>query len=137
MRLLALAARRLAWMPPTLLGLTLIVFTVSHIIPADPARVIAGENASAAQVEALRVRFGLDLPLPQQFVRYVSDVLSGNLGMSLYTQRPVIEDLVARLPATFELAPPRVGVRLLAIFDRLDFQRALREAGAARHPVGL
>ena len=104
MRLLALAARRLAWMPPTLLGLTLIVFTVSHIIPADPARVIAGENASAAQVEALRVRFGLDLPLPQQFVRYVSDVLSGNLGMSLYTQRPVIEDLVARLPATFELA---------------------------------
>ncbi len=104
MRLLALAARRLAWMPPTLLGLTLIVFTVSHIIPGDPARVIAGENASAAQVEALRAKFGLDLPLPQQLLRYLTDVLSGNLGMSLYTQRPVIDDLVARLPATFELA---------------------------------
>lgn len=104
MRLLALVIRRLVWVPPTLAGLVLIVFTVSHIIPADPARVIAGENAPVEQVEALRQRFGLDRPLPQQFARYVGDVLSGNFGTSLYTQRPVIDDLVARLPATFELA---------------------------------
>ena len=83
MRLLVLALRRIAWMPPTLLGLTLIVFAVSHVIPADPARVMAGENASPAQVEAVRVRFGLDKPLPQQFVRYVTDVMSGEMGMSL------------------------------------------------------
>ena len=104
MRLLALVIRRLIWVPPTLAGLVLIVFTVSHIIPADPARVIAGENAPAAQVEALRQKFGLDQPLPTQFARYVRDVLSGNFGISIYTQRPVIDDLVARLPATFELA---------------------------------
>jgi ABC-type dipeptide/oligopeptide/nickel transport system permease component len=104
MRLLVLALRRVAWMPPTLLGLTLIVFAVSHVIPADPARVMAGENASAAQVEALKAKFGLDKPLPQQFVRYVTNVLSGDMGISLYSQRPISIDLLSRLPATFELA---------------------------------
>ncbi len=104
MRLLALALRRFLWMPPTLLGLTLIVFSVSHVIPSDPARVLAGENAPQEQVEALRRKYGLDKPLPQQFVRYVTDVVSGNMGVSLYTQRPVATDLVERLPATFELA---------------------------------
>lgn len=104
MRLLALALRRFLWMPPTLLGLTLIVFSVSHIIPADPARVMAGENAPQEQVEALRRKYGLDKPLPEQFVRYVTDVVGGNMGQSLYTQRQVASDLVERLPATFELA---------------------------------
>lgn len=104
MRLLALALRRFLWMPPTLLGLTLIVFSVSHVIPSDPARVLAGENAGIEQVEAIRRKYGLDQPLPQQFVRYVTDVVGGNMGVSLYTQRPVATDLVERLPATFELA---------------------------------
>ncbi|MBU3732626.1 MAG: ABC transporter permease [Beijerinckiaceae bacterium] len=104
MRILVLALRRIAWMPPTLLGLIGIVFFISRIIPADPARVMAGENASPAQIEALRQKFGLDLPLWQQFVNYVSDVLSGNMGISLYSQRPVAEDLIGRLAATFELA---------------------------------
>jgi len=113
MRLLVLALRRIAWMPPTLLGLTLIVFAVSHVIPADPARVMAGENASPAQVEAVRKRFGLDQPLPQQFVRYVTDILSGEMGTSLYTQRPVAADLVSRLPATFELAVAAIIVAVL------------------------
>ncbi len=113
MRLLALAFRRLLWMPPTLLGLTLIVFTISHIIPADPARVMAGENAAPAQVEALRKKFGLDLPLPQQFGRYVGDVVSGEMGMSLYSQRPVADDLISRLPATFELALAAIFVAVL------------------------
>ena len=104
MRLLALVVRRCLWMPPTLLGLVLIVFTVSHVIPADPARVMAGENAPKEQVEALRHQYGLDLPLAKQFLRYVGDVARGNMGISLYTQRPIADDLVERLPATFELA---------------------------------
>lgn len=104
MRLLAMVARRIAWMPPTLLGLVLIVFAISHVIPSDPARVMAGENAPPEQVEALRHKYGLDLPLPQQFARYVGDVATGNMGISLFTQRPVAEDLWSRLPATLELA---------------------------------
>ena len=113
MRLLALALRRFLWMPPTLLGLTLIVFSVSHVIPSDPARVLAGENASIEQVETLRRKFGLDQPLPVQFVRYVSDVVGGNMGISLYTQRPVATDLTERLPATFELALYAIALAIL------------------------
>jgi ABC-type dipeptide/oligopeptide/nickel transport system permease component len=104
MRLIALAVRRCLWMPPTLFGLLLIVFTVSHVIPSDPARVMAGENAPADQVAAIRHQYGLDQPLPIQFLRYVKDVVQGDMGTSLFTQRPVAEDLWGRLPATMELA---------------------------------
>ena len=99
-----MVARRIVWMPPTLLGLVLIVFAISHVIPSDPARVMAGENAPPEQVAALRHKYGLDLPLPQQFAHYVGDVATGNLGTSLFTQRPVADDLWSRLPATLELA---------------------------------
>ena len=91
-------------MPPTLFGLVLVVFAISHVVPSDPARVMAGENAPPEQVAALRHQYGLDLPLPWQFVHYVRDVATGNMGTSLFTQRPVAEDLLERLPATFELA---------------------------------
>ena len=114
MRLLAMVARRIAWMPPTLLGLVLIVFAISHVIPSDPARVMAGENAPPEQVQALRHKYGLDLPLPQQFARYVSDVATGNMGISLFTQRPVAEDLWSRLPATLELALYAIVIAVVA-----------------------
>jgi ABC-type dipeptide/oligopeptide/nickel transport system permease component len=104
MRLLAMMAQRCLWMPPTLFGLLLIVFTVSHVIPSDPARIMAGENASADQVAAIRHQYGLDQPLPAQFLHYVESVMTGDMGISLFTQRPVAEDLISRLPATMELA---------------------------------
>ena len=104
MKLAALIARRILWMPPTLFGLLLIVFAVSHVIPSDPARVLAGEDASADQVAAIRHQYGLDQPLPIQFLHYCENVITGNMGTSLFTQRPVAEDLLTRLPATMELA---------------------------------
>src|SRR3984957_18663950 len=113
MRLLAMVARRILWMPPTLLGVVLIVFLVSHVVPSDPARVMAGENATPDQGAALRHQYGLDLPLPWQFARYVGDVATGNMGTSLFTQRPVAEDLWARLPATLELALYAVAIAVV------------------------
>jgi ABC-type dipeptide/oligopeptide/nickel transport system permease component len=113
MKLLAMIARRCLWMPPTLFGLLLIVFTVSHVIPSDPARVMAGENASADQLAMIRHQYGLDLPLPWQFIRYVRDVLTGDMGTSLFTQRPVAEDLLARFPATMELALYAMGLAVV------------------------
>ena len=104
MHLLAMVARRIAWMPPTLLGLVLIVFAISHVVPSDPARIMAGENATPDQVAKVRHEYGLDLPLPVQFAHYVRDVATGDMGTSLFTQRPVADDLWSRLPATFELA---------------------------------
>ena len=114
MRLIAMIARRCLWMPPTLLGLVLLVFAISHVIPSDPARVMAGENAPPEQVAALREKYGLDRPLPVQFVRYVADVARGNMGISLFTQRPVADDLLARLPATLELALYAIVIAVLA-----------------------
>jgi len=101
-------------MPPTLLGLLLLVFAVSHVVPSDPARIMAGENATADQVAAIRHQYGLDQSLPMQFLHYVDDVLHGDMGTSLFTQRPVAEDLIARLPATMELALYAMALAVLA-----------------------
>ena len=74
MRLLALALHRLAWFVPTLLGLLVLTFVISRVIPADPVALVAGETATPAQVEALRRQLGYDRPLPVQFVGYVGDM---------------------------------------------------------------
>ncbi len=104
MRELALTFNRLLWLVPTLLGLLLITFTISHVIPADPVAFIAGDNASAEQIAALKAKFGVDKPIPVQLWNYVIGVLQGDFGVSLYTQRPIADDLASRLPATLELA---------------------------------
>jgi peptide/nickel transport system permease protein len=103
MRIVALVLKRLAWLAPTLAGLVAIVFFISRVIPADPVALMAGETASRAQIELLRQKLGLDRPLLVQLGQYYKQLLSGDLGTSLFTTRPVWEDLSARLPATIEL----------------------------------
>ena len=103
MRLLALALHRLVWFVPTLLGLLVVTFVISRVIPADPVALVAGETATPAQVEALRRQLGFDRPLPAQFLSYLLSLVRGDLGTSLYTTRPIVDDLAARVPATLEL----------------------------------
>jgi peptide/nickel transport system permease protein len=103
MRVLALVLRRLAWFVPTLLGLLAVTFVIARVIPADPVALVAGETATPAQVEALRRQLGFDRPLPVQFVDYVGRLVRGDMGTSLYTTRPIADDLALRLPATLEL----------------------------------
>lgn len=103
MKILVLTVTRLAWFVPTLLGLLLVTFTISHVIPADPVALVAGDLATPAQVEELRVKLGLDKPLPLQFLHYLGRLARGDMGVSLYTTRPIVEDLARRLPATIEL----------------------------------
>ena len=103
MKTLVLVVSRLVWLIPTLLGLLAIVFFISHVIPADPAAFVAGENASAATIAEIRARLGLDQPLHVQFWRYLVSIAQGEMGRSIYTGRPVAEDLLSRLPATLEL----------------------------------
>src|SRR6267143_1299248 len=103
MRRLEMSLSRLAWFVPTLAGLVIIVFLVSNVIPTDPVRVLLGENATTAQIEAMRIKLGYDQPLWIQLARHFGDILSGNLGISIYSQRPISEDLAQRLPATLEL----------------------------------
>lgn len=103
MKLLAIILRRLVWFIPTVAGLIAIVFTVSHVIPADPARLMAGDLATPEQVAALRLQHGFDRPLIVQLGHYMLRVARGDLGTSLFTNRPIVEDLARRLPATVEL----------------------------------
>lgn len=86
-----------------LLILTAIVFALQEISPGDPVRAKLGANASTAAVAAERQRLGLDDPLPLRYVRFVGDAVRGDLGTSLRTRRPVMDDLRDFLPATAEL----------------------------------
>ena len=103
MRILALILKRLAWLIPSLAGLVAIVFFISRVIPADPVAKLAGETASRAQIELLRQKLGLDRPLIVQLADYYGQLLRGDLGTSIFTTRPVWDDLLVRLPATIEL----------------------------------
>ena len=93
-------------------GVCVITFIISHLIPGDPARLLAGDRASDAIVENIRQQLGLDQPLYVQFYRYVSDLFHGDLGTSIRTGRPVLEELRIFFPATLELA---FGALLLAL----------------------
>ncbi len=86
------------------LGVSLITFVISHLIPGDPARLIAGDRATDEIVANIRAQLGLDLPLYQQYWNYLTDLVQGDLGMSIRTRRPVLDDLRAFFPATIELA---------------------------------
>lgn len=103
MRLLVFALRRAAWFAPTVLGVVALTFVISHVIPADPASLLAGESATPEQVARIRAEHGLDRPLVQQFQRYLGQLARGDLGRSLYTTREISDDLRRRLPATLEL----------------------------------
>lgn len=96
--------RRLLAIIPVLFGVTLCVFLLSHAIPGDPATMIAGQKASQETIDNIRRIHGLDRPLHEQYVRYMSDLFRGDLGMSIRNQRPVAEDLKTYFPATLELA---------------------------------
>jgi peptide/nickel transport system permease protein len=88
----------------TFLGLLAITFFIGRVIPIDPVLAVVGDRAPQAVYERVRIEMGLDRPLIVQFLSYVGDVVSGNLGMSVTTQRPVISDLVRVFPATLEMA---------------------------------
>ncbi len=98
-----LIIRRLFFLIFVLFGLSVVTFSLSHAIPSDPARLMAGPRASAATVDKIRERYGLNDPLPVQYVNYVQGVLRLDLGDSFTTRRPVKEDLARYLPATLEL----------------------------------
>lgn len=95
--------RRLLLTVPVLLGVTFIIFAMVRLIPGDPAQVIAGEQATRETVEAVRRSLGLDQPIPVQYARFLIDLLSGDMGRSVRTYRPVVRELADRFPNTIEL----------------------------------
>lgn len=100
----AYTLRRLIQMIPVLFIVSIVVFLIIHLIPGDPAKIIAGTNATTEQVEALRRQYGLDQPLWVQYFVWLGNVLTGNLGNSILNGFPVSQLLMQRIPATVELA---------------------------------
>jgi peptide/nickel transport system permease protein len=100
--------RRVAYLVPTWLGITLLAFVMAQFAPGDPAAAVfarehGGRQGSTAEVERTRDALGLDDPAPQRYLRSVTDALHGDLGTSYTSGRPVADELLERFPATFEL----------------------------------
>jgi peptide/nickel transport system permease protein len=96
--------RRMGLLMVVVAGMSVITFTLTHIIPGNPARLLAGPHATASEVEATAREYGLLGPLPEQYLRYMGELIHGNLGISLSTGEPVTTNLATFLPATVELA---------------------------------
>jgi ABC-type dipeptide/oligopeptide/nickel transport system permease component len=95
---------RLLLLVPTLLGVLVVTFLLLYVAPGDPVQAMVGERADSATMARLRAELHLDDPLPVQFGRYVVQVAKGDLGRSYITNRPIIQDLMQRFPATLTLA---------------------------------
>lgn len=104
--------RRLLAMVPVLLLVSMVVFSLLHLTPGDPALSILGEEATPQQVEALRNKLGLNQPIPVQYVKWLGAVLRGDLGRSVRSNQPVSEAIAERLPVTVELALLSMGISL-------------------------
>jgi len=104
MRIVQFILKRLIYLIPILIGLTILTFTISRLVPADPARQIAGVHATKDAVERIRQKWGFDRPVHEQYFIYMGGLLQGDLGRSSHSRHPVLEDLKLFIPATAELA---------------------------------
>jgi peptide/nickel transport system permease protein len=95
--------KRLSTAVPSVIGVIIVTFLLTRVLPGDTAAYFAGPAATPQAIEEIRKSLGLDRPLPEQFVRYVRDLARGDFGTSLTTGQPVITDIAQRLPASAEL----------------------------------
>jgi len=126
MNMITFLRKRLLQMLPVLFGIVLIVFMVVRLIPGDPARIMLGIRASDEKLAALRTELGLDLPIWQQFGRFVGNILQGELGNSIFYRRDVTEVILERLPVTVSLVVFSVVLSVL-ISVPLSIAAAVRQ----------
>jgi peptide/nickel transport system permease protein len=106
-------ASRLAGMVIVMLLVATLVFFITRLAPGDPAAVMLGEQATAADIAQLRASYGLDKPLPLQFAYWLGELARGNLGQSIFLQRPVTQALLERAEPTFFLTLFAMGIAIL------------------------
>lgn len=135
-QLAAVIARRLAYTVFLLIGISLITFSLSHVVPGNPAATMLGERGTDEQVARLTEQLGLNRPLFAQYFNYMRDLLHGDLGTSIRTRRPVVEDLTEYFPATVELATCALLLSL-ALGIPLGILCALKRDGAIDHVTRL
>jgi ABC-type dipeptide/oligopeptide/nickel transport system permease component len=106
--------RRVLQFIPVFLGVTLMLFILTRVIPGDPVAMMSGQRAqSPAILAAMRHAYGLDLPLPQQYLRYLSDILHGDFGRSIATGRPVSAIFLEKYPYTVKLAFAAIIIEII------------------------
>jgi len=96
--------RRIVMLVPVLFGVSLVSFSLLHLVPGDPAEVLGGQEATKEDVDRIRREYGLDRPLVVQYLRFVGNVLRGDLGISIQSRHPVRELLLQRLAFTLKLS---------------------------------
>lgn len=96
--------KRLLWLIPICLGVSLIIFAIMDLSPGDPARLLLGESATEEAVEQLREELGLNEPFFSRYFDWVSGVFTGDFGISYRTRQPVFDEVIARFPRTVKLA---------------------------------
>jgi peptide/nickel transport system permease protein len=111
--MLSFLARRLVQLVPTLFFVSVLIFSLQHLLPGDPALVMAGEEKDPAVIAQIREHYRLDQPLPVQYVYWVKGVLTGDLGESLRNKMPVLELIEQKLPVTIQLASMAIIIALL------------------------
>ena len=106
-------ARRLAQLVPTLFFVSILIFSLQHLLPGDPALVMAGEERDPAVIEQLRKQYRLDQPIPVQYIYWVKGVLSGDFGESLRVKAPVLDLIAQKLPVTLQLGSMAILIAFL------------------------
>jgi peptide/nickel transport system permease protein len=109
----SLLLRRLLQLVPTIVILSLIIFSLQHLLPGDPALMLAGENPDEATLAAIRSQYHLDQPIVVQYLYWVKGVLTGDLGESMRHNRPVLDLILLKLPVTLQLAVMGIIVALI------------------------
>ncbi len=104
MNIVSFLIRRLLGLVVVMLGVSLITFAVSHLVPTDPVAAALGDHATDEQIAKFRADYGLDQPLTTQYLVYMEGLLHGDMGRSIRTRRPVLDDLKDFVPATIELS---------------------------------
>ena len=104
MRFLGFLLKRVVGIAAVMIGVSVITFAISHVIPADPVAAALGDHATDAQIAQFRTEYHLDRPLPEQYLIYATGILHGDLGKSIRTRRSVADDLADSFPATLELS---------------------------------
>ena len=95
-------------------GVSVVVFSIVHLLPGDPVlAILSGANATPEQERELRAQLRLDDPLPVQYVRFIARAIGGDFGRSIFTRRPVSEEIAEQLPSTLELAATAIGIAIV------------------------
>jgi peptide/nickel transport system permease protein len=111
--MLTLLGKRLLQIVPTLFFVSLLIFSLQHLLPGDPALVMAGEDRDPEAIEQIRRQYHLDRPLPVQYVYWIKGVLSGDLGESMRLKQPVLSLIGEKLPVTIQLASMAIVIALV------------------------